>query len=364
MQTNSTIPYLQTAMPQQTEYRPASDKSSGKDDSFSKTLGKELSQGKQPVDNKPTTEKPADTQEAVTEPAESQIAAVIPVVIQAPCTEQLLPGQQPLQNAEQVTAPVMVEQDGVAAEQELMPQIKAAEVNPMEEVSPAVLHQSAETMKMDTQKEEKTTVPEINAKPVFETAKAQTSEVKPVVQEQSGQTQTEATELNVADMSKAVRQDMAGRQMAFEAPAVSQEPTVDMSEVKAGIQKLSQTMADQMAKGRTEFEIWLEPANLGKMAIKVAYESGRAMVSIMCTNEKAMEMISQNARNLGNILEQHTGDNTVVVVEHPESDYLQQQAQEENQGSYEEQEQKSDKQDNESDEAQSFLQQLRLGLAE
>lgn len=119
-----------------------------------------------------------------------------------------------------------------------------------------------------------------------------------------------------------------------------------------------------MAAGKTEFEIWLEPANLGKMAIKVAYESGRAMVSIMCTNEKTMELISQNAKQLGNILQQHTGDETVVMIDHPESDYLQQKMNQEQQNGQQQEEQNSKEQQeqNQDPEHESFLQQLRLGL--
>ncbi len=118
-----------------------------------------------------------------------------------------------------------------------------------------------------------------------------------------------------------------------------------------------------MTAGKSEFEIWLEPANLGKMAIKVAYENGRAMVSIMCTNEKTMELMSQNARHLGNILQQHTGDETVVVIDQPESDYLQQKTDQEDQNGQQQEEQDGQQdQDQQDQDHESFLQQLRLGL--
>lgn len=386
MQANNAIPYLQIQTPRQTDYKGSSGKSD-KDNSFSKALDKELSQGKTPAEKPAAADKPAAAEKpaATDKPAEvpkgdkleaadSQIAVVIPLIIQNPDLQQMQTEQLP-----QVQQPEIL----VGAVSEVEPESNIK--------NPAILSQTAgeevviplhtkgqPTFQQTTEAANAAPAAAENRQPVMEnqvkTEAASTSQpadmgkseavvIKPVAEAETNQPQTELKDANLADMSsKAVRQDMAGRQAAFEAPQVTEKPTVDMTDVKAGIQKLSQTMADQMAKGRTEFEIWLEPANLGKMAIKVAYESGRAMVSIMCTNEKTMEMISQNARNLGNILEQHTGNDTVVVVEHPQSDYLQQQTEQENKEGYQQEEQNSDPQDDKEGETQTFLEQLRLGL--
>ena len=383
MQANNAIPYLQTSVPQKTEYHSTSDKS-GKDDTFSKALGKELSQGKgtesetQAAD-KPVSEKPTDVKEPAADAADNQAAAtVVPLVIQNVYLEQMVTEEMPVQTP---TAPVIegIENTALMEEPVMVPQATAeASVQTGEVKNPALFQQTIEVSKAAPaaanealketipQTEVKAAAPVVNAETAVQSEKVpEAAVIKPVTpREEKQQVQTEVKDTNLADMSKTIRQDMVSRQASFEVPTPAPQQTVDMSDVKAGIQKLSQTMAENMAKGRTEFEIWLEPANLGKMAIKVAYESGRAMVSIMCTNEKTMELISQNARNLGNILEQHTGNNTVVVVEHPQSDYLQQQAEQENKGGYEQQEQQSENQNDENDEAQSFLQQLRLGLAQ
>lgn len=386
MQANNAIPYLQIQTPQQADYKGSSGKSD-KDNSFSNALDKELSQGKNPAekpespDKSVTGEKPAVPDKPAAEApggdkieaADSQIAVVIPLIVQNPNLQYVQTEQQP-----------QVQQTEILAE-------SVSQVKPETKIGiPAILSQTAETDEIMTSQtktpitfqqaaETANAAPAAveNRQPVMENQvkteaastpqpvnmeKGEAIAIKPVAEGETNQSQTELKDANLADMSKAVRQDMVGRQAAFEAPQVTEKPTVDMTDVKAGIQKLSQTMADHMAKGRTEFEIWLEPANLGKMAIKVAYEGGRAMVSIMCTNEKAMEMISQNARNLGNILEQHTGNDTVVVVEHPQSDYLQQQAEQENKEGYQQQEQNSDPQDDTDGETQTFLEQLRLGL--
>ncbi len=383
MQANNAIPYLQTSVPQKTEYHSTSDKS-GKDDTFSKALGKELSQGKgtesetQAAD-KPVSEKPTDVKEPAADAADNQAAAaVVPLVIQNVYLEQMVTEEMPVQTPK---APVIegLENTALMEEPVMVPQAAAeAPVQTGDVKNPALFQQTIEVSKAAPaaanealketmpQTEVKAAAPVVNAETAVQSEKApEAAVIKPITpSEEKQQVQTEVKDTNLADMSKTIRQDMVSRQASFEVPTPAPQQTVDMSDVKAGIQKLSQTMAENMAKGRTEFEIWLEPANLGKMAIKVAYESGRAMVSIMCTNEKTMELISQNARNLGNILEQHTGNNTVVVVEHPQSDYLQQQAEQENKGGYEQQEQQSENQNDENDEAQSFLQQLRLGLAQ
>lgn len=132
------------------------------------------------------------------------------------------------------------------------------------------------------------------------------------------------------------------------------------------MQNLSETMRKQMMQGKTDFEILLEPANLGKLIIKVTYESGKAAVSILCTNDKTLEMLSQNAKNMGAIMEQRMGTETTVIIEprHANPDYLQQQADQGSHSGYERDDR--DRQQNQSREKEnefvSFAEQLRLGL--
>lgn len=103
--------------------------------------------------------------------------------------------------------------------------------------------------------------------------------------------------------------------------------------------------------------IELEPAALGKMTIKVIYEAGRAAVSIMSDNPKTLELLSQSAGDIAQILEQKTGQQTVVYT--PEN----QQDMDGRQGG---QESGRHRQDREEEKRQSqpdsFAQQLRLGL--
>ena len=105
----------------------------------------------------------------------------------------------------------------------------------------------------------------------------------------------------------------------------------------------------------------LEPASLGKLTIKLSYEAGRTAVSILASNPKSLEILNQKASEIAAILKEHTGEETVIYTQEP-------QQQEENsydghQGS-QNQEQKGHSRHDEDKEQQadSFAQQLRLGL--
>lgn len=178
----------------------------------------------------------------------------------------------------------------------------------------------------------------------------QTKDVKPVEHSVQGVSQNGQTAVT--------------NQMNPETPQAAQGQTVDMSNPKEGVPNLAKSMSEQINQGKNAFEIWLEPANLGKIGVKVAYEGGRAMIQILCMSSKAMEIVGQNAKTLGAIIQQNTGTNTLVVVEQPErQDYLQQEAGRQNRGDEQQKEQKKEKETNEEDtETQSFLHQLRLGL--
>lgn len=132
-------------------------------------------------------------------------------------------------------------------------------------------------------------------------------------------------------------------------------------------QKLTEELLVKTANGINEFEIEIEPANLGKIAIKVLYEGGQTMISILCSEKKTLDMIGHNAREIGAVMEQNLGTATTVIVEKEETDYLHQ-GQNENDHSGREAEQDRQREANEkekskADSAEQFLQKLRLGLA-
>lgn len=130
---------------------------------------------------------------------------------------------------------------------------------------------------------------------------------------------------------------------------------------------ISDVIAKSIQNGKQEFEIQLEPLHLGKLAIKVTYEAGKAAVSIICSSTKTLEAMAQNAKEIGAILDYRLGTETRIVVEHPDTDYLNQQNQQNQQepNSQEEQSQSRQEQNTFGKEKAGqadFLQQLRLGL--
>lgn len=127
-------------------------------------------------------------------------------------------------------------------------------------------------------------------------------------------------------------------------------------------QDISEKMLQNMREGVREFEIQLEPANLGKLAIKVSYEAGKAAISIVCSSAKTLEAMSQNARTIGDIIEARLGTETAIVVDQAEPDYLEQSNQQNQEQAQQQNNQAKKQSETESAEQIDFLQQLRLGL--
>lgn len=116
-------------------------------------------------------------------------------------------------------------------------------------------------------------------------------------------------------------------------------------------------IAGRLPSKNGAFMIELEPASLGKLTIKVAYEAGKAAVSIMSANPKTVELLSQSAGDIARILEEKTGQETVVYTPEPEQQY--QEGQNSREHGRENQESHEQKKQEQSD---SFTQMLRLGL--
>jgi flagellar hook-length control protein FliK len=128
-------------------------------------------------------------------------------------------------------------------------------------------------------------------------------------------------------------------------------------------QKILDTLVSKVTTREKEFEILLEPGNLGKIAIKVAYEQERTIISIACSNEKTMELLTQSAKEIGTIIEMNMGSPTTIFVDKSEENYLNQENN--NQPGQEQKQQKEQSEQNtkgQKDESLDFIQQLRLGL--
>ena len=129
-------------------------------------------------------------------------------------------------------------------------------------------------------------------------------------------------------------------------------------------EKVTDQILAKVNEGVTEFEIHIEPENLGKIAVKILYQAGQATVSILCSEKRALDVLGNNAREIGNVLQRNLGGETTIIVEKQETDYLHQNR-EDNQQSQQDAQQQQKKEQNQkqnAEDAEQFLQRLRLGL--
>ena len=161
-----------------------------------------------------------------------------------------------------------------------------------------------------------------------------------------------------------------GAPVAVESPRIRQAEvpkyetvtTVHVEQPEELPEKVTNQLLSKLAEGVKEFEIHIEPANLGKLAIKVLYEGSQATISIVCSEKRALDVLGQNAREIGNIIERNLGEETTIIVEKQETDYLNQTRDENEQAGQEQQKQKENGKNQDNEDAGDFLQKLRLGL--
>lgn len=112
-----------------------------------------------------------------------------------------------------------------------------------------------------------------------------------------------------------------------------------------------------------EFQIELNPMDMGKVSIKVVFAAEKAFVSLSCENAKTQSLLAQSSDTIRSIIQQNVGSETVVVVQEqqPQQNYQQQQQERQEK---QEQEQQSRPQQKMSDDSLTFVNQLRLGLVD
>lgn len=144
------------------------------------------------------------------------------------------------------------------------------------------------------------------------------------------------------------------------------QPEVQEGEhtVKATVEELPQELGKAVSVGKPGdsqvLTVELEPVSLGKLTIRLEYEAGRTMVSVMASNPKTLELLSQKASEIASILKEHTGEETVIYTEQPQKEPGEE-AQEQSGRSGQQQERQQHRQE-EQPQTDSFMQQLRLGL--
>lgn len=129
-------------------------------------------------------------------------------------------------------------------------------------------------------------------------------------------------------------------------------------------QDLGKTLAAKLSSDNRSLTVELEPASLGKLTIRLVYEGQRAMVSIMASNPKTLELLSEKAAEIASILKEKTGQETLIYTQQPEqgSDQYKENQNGQGQGAFENQERGYQGRGKEEHQQEFFAQQLRLGL--
>lgn len=186
----------------------------------------------------------------------------------------------------------------------------------------------------------------------------------------AGQTSEEA----LAQAAAQAHAQAVGNAQSTATPVSAQEVqasqgTVTMKTSEAtfpqDIQNVLRTSMPTQDGGKLTIE--LDPATLGKITINVSYEGDKATVSILASNPKTLELLTNSAPQMAGIIESKTGQQTTVYIptNTTASDYQSDFASANQEGSGEgqaEQRRRQQESNQSGSNADAFLQQMRLGL--
>ncbi len=160
--------------------------------------------------------------------------------------------------------------------------------------------------------------------------------------------------------------------------SLPQQPKVQQTEVKKPIvqetmkvntkeeipQQLAKRIVEQSTKAVREFEIQIEPKNLGKMAVKLEYRNGEALISIVCTEPKTLELVKNHVNDIRMVVQRNLQEDMTVFVDEKKAETFAQQEQgNSDAGRESEWERQKEKRKREAQVgSHRFLQELRLGL--
>lgn len=343
---------------------------------------------KEPVEKPETKEpekQPQDDEESMdglkeAQAALEQLAAQLTVVTpEVPSEPVVTPVEVPVAEAVEAVLPEAVPEgvtetvlpEAVAAQPEVMTKV-TEDVKPEAPKMPVEPKKDSEASQRPTKPVQESTQAPKEAEPVRTVeSKASTETVQEDVRElPKWQTQTYTEDVTSTTSTASADGQEATPQVAVQHPVTQTERTFEgekakSADFKSTIEELPQQLGKALSSGKLTgnrtLTVELEPASLGKLTIKLSYEAGRTAVSILASNPKSLEILNQKASEIAAILKEHTGEETVIYTQEP-------QQQEENsydghQGS-QNQEQKGHSRHDEDKEQQadSFAQQLRLGL--
>ena len=146
---------------------------------------------------------------------------------------------------------------------------------------------------------------------------------------------------------------------------VQEEAVLHSSEAKLP-EDVAEFLSNKTELQHGEIKIELEPRNLGQITVKVNYSGGKANIVITAENPKTLHLLQTGAEDMGRILEQKTGELTKIVVqEEQHAPSFQQQGQSNSENKEEAERRQREQQERaQQDNAEGFLQRMRLGLAQ
>ena len=194
-----------------------------------------------------------------------------------------------------------------------------------------------------------------------QTAEAEiTTTAKQSAQQKDGQTNTSSeSELPEQTMEAPVK-----KTFSEDVVTVKVGENAQINDPEAA-QKLADKMLTKLSQNQNEFEIQLTPKELGKITVKLVMENGQAHISMFAENAKTMNLLAEKARELGAIIQQHTGNETNVEVVDQKTMENQNQNKEEKGDGFARQQQEQQRQHQQrlrEEQSRDLIQQMRLGL--
>ena len=146
---------------------------------------------------------------------------------------------------------------------------------------------------------------------------------------------------------------------------VQEEAVLQTSEVELP-EDVATFLSEKTSLQNGEIKIELEPRNLGQITVKLNYSGGKANIVITAENPKTLHLLQSGAEDMGRILEQKTGEITKILVqEEQQAPSFQQQGQSTSENKEEAERRQREQQERaQQDNAEGFLQRMRLGLAQ
>ncbi len=340
---------------------------------------------KEPVEKPETKEpekQPQDSEEAMdglkeAQAALEQLAAQLTVVTpEVPSEPVVTPVEMPVAEVVEAVLPEAVPEgltetilpEAVAAQPEVMTKV-TEDAKPEAPKMPVEPKKDSEASQRPTKPVQESTQAPKETEPVRTVeSKASTETVQEDVRElPKWQTQTHTEDITSTTSTNGQE---AAPQVAMQHPVTQTERTFEgekakSADFKSTIEELPQQLGKALSSGKLTgnrtLTVELEPASLGKLTIKLSYEAGRTAVSILASNPKSLEILNQKASEIAAILKEHTGEETVIYTQEPQQQ--EEDSYDGHQGS-QNQEQKGHSRHDEDKEQQadSFAQQLRLGL--